>query len=227
MEAITTTLTITMAMVLNMQECHCDGLCGVGPSGSQGPYQILSFGQMEKLGYPKDDTSWWMDFYEAQPAVQSFLHWLEDTIPCSDPRWTYAAWNWGIGNVLRHIEINGCDLGALPWRVYSFANLERGRMCFETRRDEWRPMTKEEECQEMNLSNEQEQQEAQDSKPSLTTLPRSLKSRQSSGRQQNTLTIAGVRNAWIGGLEWVLRTTMMALAPSPWARFGHTAKRAI
>jgi len=139
-DIITTTVTITMAMVLNMQECHCDGMCGIGPSGEQGPYQILSFGQMEKLGYPKDGSVWYMDFYMARPAVQEFINWLDDTQPCSDPRWTYAAWNWGIGNVLRHVEQYGCDLDTLPPYVYSFANMERGLMCYETRRDEWSPM---------------------------------------------------------------------------------------
>ena len=148
-EIITTTMTITMAMVLNMQECHCDGLCGVGSCGEQGPYQILSFGQMEKLGYPKDDSMWWMDFYMAQPAIEDFLAWLGDTIPCSDLRWNYAAYNWGVGNVLRHVEEHGCILETLPVRVLNFANMKRGMMCFETRRDEWQPMVVEREDDEV------------------------------------------------------------------------------
>lgn len=139
-DIITTTVTITMAMILNMQECHCDGLCGTGPSGAVGPYQIISFGQMEKLGYPKDESNWWMDFYMARPAVQAFVNWLDVIQPCDDPRWTYAAWNWGIGNVLRHVEEYGCKLHTLPSHVRSFANMERGLMCYETRRDEWNPM---------------------------------------------------------------------------------------
>ncbi len=139
-EIITTTMTITMAMVLNMQECHCDGQCGVGPSGAEGPFQILSFGQMEKLGCAKDASMWWLDFDAAQPCVQEFLNWLDGIQPCDDPRWTFAAYNWGIGNVLRHVKENGCVLETLPPRVQSFANMERGMMCFETRKDEWRPM---------------------------------------------------------------------------------------
>jgi hypothetical protein len=139
-ELITTTLTITMAVILNAQECHCDGLCGTGPSGAVGPYQILSFGQMEKLGYPKDDSLWHLDFYMAQPAVQAFINWMDELMPCDNPRWVYAAYNWGVGNVLRHIGQFGCNLNTLPPHVYSFANLERGLMCFTERPDEWSPM---------------------------------------------------------------------------------------
>ncbi len=138
---VTTTLTITMSIVLNMQECHCDGLCGVGSSGELGPYQILSFGQMEKLGCPKDDSQWWMDFYAAKPAIQKFIDWLSNTLPCKDPRFVYAAYNWGIGNVLRHIEKHGCAFETLPARIQSFGNMERGLMCFKNRFDEWSPMT--------------------------------------------------------------------------------------
>lgn len=137
---ITTTLTITMSLVLNMQECGCDGLCGVGAAGEQGPYQILSFTQMEKLGYPQDDSFWWMDFYAARPAVQAFLDWMAGAIPCRDPRWTFAAYNWGIGNVLRLISAQGCDLSALSARVYKFANLNRGRACYQHHLDDWQPM---------------------------------------------------------------------------------------
>ena len=139
-EIITTTLTITMAMVLNMQECHCDGQCGVGSSGEQGPYQILSFGQMEKLGCPRDGSMWWIDFYDAQPCVQAFADWLTDTHGCTDPRITWAAYNWGIGNTISHVEDHGCTLDGMPLCVQRFANMERGLVCYETRRDEWSPM---------------------------------------------------------------------------------------
>ena len=141
-DLITTTLTITMAIILNMQECHCDGQCGVGPSGSLGPYQILSFTQMERLGYPQDDSLWWMDFYDAQEPVQRFVNWLKDVHECEDPRMTWAAWNWGIGNVLQHVEHHGCSIEALPVYVRSFANMERGLMCYNERFNEWSPQRK-------------------------------------------------------------------------------------
>lgn len=121
---ITTTLTLTMAMMLSIQECNCDGICGLSPNGAKGPYQVLSFKQMEILGCPAD-TNWW-SFYDAMPCVQMFIDWLDSTLDCKDVRMTYAAYNWGIGNVMYNA---GCNFKRLPQRVKNYANFTRVQKC--------------------------------------------------------------------------------------------------
>lgn len=141
-QAITTTLGITMAVVLNCQECGCDGICGVGAGGEIGPYQLTAFGLLERVGCPRDSVDWW-NWEEARPCVGELVQWLYDTSGCEDPRWAYAAYNWGIGNVTRHVADNGCTWEGIPERVIGFANMERGILCYNTRRGEWEPQVRE------------------------------------------------------------------------------------
>lgn len=131
MEAVTNTLTITMAMFLSVQECGCDGVCGVGALGEVGPFQVLSMVQMEKIGCPVDEIDWW-NFDDAMPCVSMFVDWLRETIQCKDPRMTWAAYNWGVGNVLR----NGCNFNDLPVHVQAFASFSRVKRCGL---DQWKP----------------------------------------------------------------------------------------
>ena len=127
-----------MAIILNAQECHCDGICGVGAGGEIGPYQLTAFGILEKLGCPRDGVDWW-DFEESRDCVGRLVKWLHKVSGCQDPKWAYAAYNWGIGNVTRHVKERGCDWGGIPARVQRFANMERGLMCWNDRPGEWVP----------------------------------------------------------------------------------------
>ena len=139
-ETITYTMSITFFIILSMQECGCDGVCGPGALQEMGPFQVnpgVAAGQMAKLGC--EDINWW-SFDESIPCVHKFLDWNEDAQYCPGYGWTLAAYNWGIGNVRWFQDKYGCNMRRLRKRyphVWSFAQLERGLMCWNERRDEW------------------------------------------------------------------------------------------
>ena len=113
----------TFLRAWSAHECGADLVCGLGARGERGPFQVGP-AVWDGLRCEGDPWSW----EDSARCATTYLHNLEGRQLCAENRtaWALAAYNHGIGDVRRFQREQGCDLAALPERVYWYAMIGLG-----------------------------------------------------------------------------------------------------